>query len=387
MIATRIPDRRAIPLAGRETSLRIPGLDGFRAVSILLVMASHSGLQGVIPGVFGVTIFFFVSGFLITSLLLEERARTGGIAIWPFYMRRFLRLYPPLVVFIAISGGVWLAAGNALHPLGVLGALAYLANYLSIFHRELMAGLGGQLWSLAVEEHFYLVYPLLLPLLLARRALAVPALLALCALSLVVRIVVCLAYPEIATAYTGMATECRIDAILFGAVTALAWRSPQGARLVAAATRPAIVVAALCAILASLLIRDELFRNTLRYTIQEIALVPLVLAGSVSPGWNGLKALLESPVALCIGRLSYALYLWHLAGLTAGEALVPGHGWHFAAAMSVGWLLSFGFAELSYRFVERPFFALRRRFGSHVTAQEDRGADPASEPVLNRGAV
>ncbi|MDR7037936.1 peptidoglycan/LPS O-acetylase OafA/YrhL [Methylobacterium sp. BE186] len=378
---------RAGPRAGGETGLRIPGLDGFRAVSILLVMASHSGLQNVIPGVFGVTIFFFVSGFLITSLLLEERSRTGGIATGAFYMRRFLRLYPPLVVFIAITGAVWVAGGHALHPLGVIGALAYLANYLSIFHKELMQGLGGQLWSLAVEEHFYLVYPLLLPLLLRRRAVAIPGLLALCALSLVVRVLVCLRHPEIATAYTGMATECRIDAILFGAVTALAWRSPSGARFVAAATRPAIVAAGAGAILASFLIRDELFRNTLRYTIQEIALVPLVLAGTVAPGWSRLKALLDGPVALRIGRLSYALYLWHLAGLAAGEALLPGAGWRFAAAMAVGWMLSFAFAELSYRLVERPFFALRRRFGSHVSAQENPLDHSASGPALNRGAA
>ncbi|WP_128560863.1 acyltransferase family protein [Methylobacterium crusticola] len=358
---------RAGPAPGTG-ALRIPGLDGLRAFSILVVMASHSGLHALVPGVFGVTVFFFISGFLITALLLDERERTGGIAVGPFYARRLLRLYPPLVALVAITGAVYVAQGHRLDPLGVLGALAYLANYLAVFQKPMMAGLGGQLWSLAVEEHFYLVYPFLLAALLARRGAAIPVLLTLCALSLAVRCAVTLTHPEIATAYTGMATECRIDAILFGAVAALAWRSPGGAAFAAAATRPVPVAAAAAAILASLLVRDEAFRNTLRYTIQEVALVPLVLAVSVAPGWGRLRALFDSAPARWIGRLSYSLYLWHLAGLSAGEALVPGTGWRFAAAMAVGWVLSFAFAELSYRLVERPFFALRRRFGSRVDA-------------------
>lgn len=74
----------------------IPSLDGLRALSILLVMASHSGLQDRVPGVFGVTVFFFISGFLITTLLVGEYRRSGTIAVGAFYMRRFLRLFPPL---------------------------------------------------------------------------------------------------------------------------------------------------------------------------------------------------------------------------------------------------------------------------------------------------
>ncbi|WP_407526224.1 acyltransferase family protein [Methylobacterium oryzisoli] len=371
-----------MPVAPTPPSARIPGLDGLRAFSILLVMASHSGLHAVVPGVFGVTVFFFVSGFLITTLLVEEHAGTGRIAIGPFYARRMLRLYPPLVVFIAVTGAAWVALGHRLDPLGVLGALAYLANYLALFQRQMMEGLGGQLWSLAVEEHFYLVYPLLLALLLARRWPVVPVLLGLCAVSLGVRVYVTLAHPGIAADYVGKATECRIDAILFGAVTALALRGPAGARFLAAATRPAVVGAALVAILASFAVRDEVFRNTLRYTLQQAALVPLVLAVAVAPGWTRTRALFDSPPARWIGRLSYSLYLWHLAGLALGEALVPGAGWRFALAMALGWGLAFALADLSYRFVERPFFAWRGRFGSHVAQQE---AAPAARAAPEAG--
>lgn len=87
-----------------ETNYRrlsnIPGLDGVRAVSILIVMISHSGMENLVPGVLGVTIFFFLSGFLITSLLFDEYGQNGCINIPSFYVRRFLRLYPPLLVYI-----------------------------------------------------------------------------------------------------------------------------------------------------------------------------------------------------------------------------------------------------------------------------------------------
>jgi peptidoglycan/LPS O-acetylase OafA/YrhL len=89
----------------------IPGLDGLRAISILLVMLSHSGLQNVVPGVFGVTIFFFISGFLITSLLVAEYKAANAISIRRFYLGRVLRLYPPLLAYIIFMSVIWAARG------------------------------------------------------------------------------------------------------------------------------------------------------------------------------------------------------------------------------------------------------------------------------------
>lgn len=354
----------SLPAGARSGT--IPGLDGLRAISILIVMVSHSGMQNLVPGVFGVTVFFFISGFLITTLLLREYRHEGRINIGMFYVRRLLRLYPPLIAFVGISALVWWASGHRVDPLGLFGALFYLANYVSIFAPDAMAGLGGQLWSLAVEEHFYAVYPLVLLVLLSRRLLVLPVLLSLCALSLAIRCYVAWQYPEFATAYNSMATETRIDAILFGAATAIVWNSPAGEAFVERWTRPHIIVAALAAILLSLAIRDEIFRATLRHSVQEIALVPLVLAASVGTRYAFAQRLLNSALAVTIGKLSYSLYLWHLAGIAIGEFLVPGAGWRFALAMLVGWAATFLFATLSYRCVEMPFFGLRRHFGSNV---------------------
>src|SRR5512137_1246135 len=96
----------------------IPGLDGVRAVSILTVMLSHSGLRFA-PGVLGVTIFFFLSGFLITSLLLDEYSKHATINIPQFYARRFLRLYPPLLVYIVTVLAVLLFVQNGIDTVGL----------------------------------------------------------------------------------------------------------------------------------------------------------------------------------------------------------------------------------------------------------------------------
>lgn len=359
-----------------SSAQKIPSLDGFRALSILLVMASHSGLQDRIPGVFGVTVFFFISGFLITTLLADEYKRSGTIAVGAFYMRRFLRLFPPLFVFVALTGAIWVAMGERLHPLGVLGALAYMTNYLVIFVPHLMQGIGGQLWSLAVEEHFYLFFPWLMLFLLPRRKMLVPVLVGLCITSLAVRIGVALAAPDAATQYNGIATEARMDAILFGALAALLRDTPQARGLLERLTRPSITGIALAILLTTFVIRDPFFRSTARYTIQSLALIPPILALTSTSRFPAIRRLLDSWPLVMIGLLSYSLYLWHLAGLELGNFVAMHLALPTIAGWVLGWVITFGAAALSYRFVERPFFSLRRRFGSRLHTQQ------ATEPVL-----
>lgn len=348
----------------------IPGLDGLRAVSILLVMLSHSGLSHVVPGVFGVTIFFFISGFLITTLMLAEHRAQGRIAAGPFYLRRLIRLYPPLIVSIAVTVAVYTALGEKLDPIGIVGALAYLANYLSILLPQTMSFLGGQLWSLAVEEHFYFVYPLAMIVLLARPSWALPVLLAVCVLSLGVRMYVSGAFPLIAEDYTGKATECRIDSILYGAIAALMWWSTAGRALLRRVLSPAGLVLAGGLILFSLIYRDPHFRQTFRYSLQGLALIPLVVAVTVSGALPRATAILDSVPMRWIGRLSYSLYLWHALAFDLGERLIPGAGLRHVLAIALGWVLAIGISMLCYRYVEQPFFALRKRFGSNVATTD-----------------
>lgn len=143
------------------TQRSIPSLDGLRALSITLVLVSHWGLRtkqlvaavGNL-GVFGVRIFFVISGFLITSLLLKELSKSGTISLRIFYARRAMRLFPAAYAFVAVVALAW---PKMLHPHDVACAVTYTMNYC--FGRSILL---GHLWSLAVEEQFYLLWPAVL---------------------------------------------------------------------------------------------------------------------------------------------------------------------------------------------------------------------------------
>lgn len=355
----------------------IPGLDGLRAVSILLVMLSHSGLQNIVPGVFGVTIFFFISGFLITSLLIEEHKATKTVSIKRFYLRRILRLYPPLLVYIIVISAVWAAQGFSVDFIGLLGALFYFANYLYAIWPEHVVVYGAHLWSLSVEEHFYLFFPLLFVLGIGRNKIA------LCLLILAATVARVIATHFGATeTYTTVATECRYDTILTGCLVSIMVNSPGNARLMRFAVHPIVVIVALCVILSTFVIRDSMFRQTFRFTIQNIALVPLVLSAVFTPRYLTVKAILNWKPVKWIGVLSYSLYLWHYALFDlakAGLDRAPG-----VVQYGVGWLLAFCAALAIYLLVERPMFRLRRLAGSRA---HENIANPAPAVVCRAGLI
>src|ERR1700730_13855580 len=145
---------------------RIPSLDGLRAVSILLVLFGHASLSDGAPhalkpfnhaGNIGVRFFFVISGFLITTLLLKEKSQTGTISMKKFYQRRILRIFPAAYVFIAVMGLLASLGWIALRR----GELFYAASFTMNYH-DFHAVWLGQLWSLAVEEQFYLLWPALM---------------------------------------------------------------------------------------------------------------------------------------------------------------------------------------------------------------------------------
>lgn len=380
----------------REIPSVIPGLDGLRAISIMLVMISHSALSHIVPGVFGVTIFFFVSGFLITSLMIAEHRKSADVGIKAFYLRRFIRLYPPLVVSIIATIFFYTAIGKSVDWRGALGALAYLANYLALFQPAMMQNLGGQLWSLAVEEHFYFIYPLFFLWAIGSQKRFVTSVIAVCALSLAVRVYVDIAHPAFATDYNGKATETRIDSILFGVLAAYLWWSGAFVPFYQRHWKVLCAIAA-ALILISFVWRNPVARETIRYTAQGLALVPLILAVTVAGSLPWATRPLESSVAKYVGRLSYSLYLWHILAFEMGEHVFEVFGYPRVAGFSLGWVLAFAFAMLSYRYVETPFFALRKRFGSNVdkidrsvTPEQDATVRPSRHPsadISNRQAL
>lgn len=296
----------------------IPTLNGIRAVAVLIVMLSHAGFGKHIPGGFGVTIFFFLSGYLITGLLLHEFAHTKTIHVRAFYIRRFFRLVPPLMLTLVIAYGLvaaeLLPGGITLY--GALSQIFYFANYYAIYEDFVSNLPAGTviLWSLAIEEHFYILYPLVMLGLLScnigrRRAGLVFA--AMCILVLLWRIYLA-AQPGFDPARTYFGTDTRIDSILYGSLLAL-WNNPMedsAGRGRMSPARWAIVAGALGMVLFTFVYRDEIFRETLRYSLQGIALYPLFYY-AVRFHDNFLFRPLNWAWVSKIGIWSYSIYLLH----------------------------------------------------------------------------
>ena len=323
-----------VSTASAQPGGSIPGLDGVRALAVSIVFLAHAGLEKLVPGGLGVTVFFVLSGYLITTLMLREIGERGGLDLPAFYLRRLLRLMPPLIIVVAAAALAsrcgWI--DGEFTPGGLSAALFYWGNYFVIAHdfHGLPAGL-GVLWSLAVEEHYYLVYPFLLPPLLRalgpRRAAGV--LLGLCGAVLAWR---CGLYAMHASEdYLTMATDARIDAILCGGVLALA-RNPLTARN-ACGWRTRLLLPLGCAalLLGSLLLRDPWFLQTLRFSVQSAAVAGLLyaaVAGAATPAFRWLSS---RPMAY-LGTLSYSIYLCHHVLLYGVARQLPGLG-AFGAAL------------------------------------------------------
>jgi peptidoglycan/LPS O-acetylase OafA/YrhL len=339
----------------------IPSLDGIRAISVALVFFSHNGLGDVVPGGLGVTIFFVLSGFLITTLMRGEFAESGTVSFRAFYLRRFLRLIPPLLVVTCISVAASLIAGigSPFTPGGLASVLLYFSNYFQIFHGASSQPPGlGVTWSLAVEEHYYLLYPPLAVALLrlGRPAVSATILAVICALVLGWR---CwLMSHGGSTEYLGIATDTRVDAILIGCVLAMLrnpWiephRSSRGADLTLAGLCIALLVA-------TLLWRSEFFRFTWRYTLQSTAiagLLYLAVARAKSWPWRWLNA---APLVY-LGTVSYTIYLVHYLMIDWTLARLPPGNPVLVAIVAAALTLSI--AELMRRCVEKPCAAVRRR--------------------------
>jgi peptidoglycan/LPS O-acetylase OafA/YrhL/Tfp pilus assembly protein PilF len=325
-----------------------PALDGFRGVAILLVVLYHVRLAP--GGSLGVDMFFVLSGLLITSILLKEWERTGSIHLGRFYLRRFLRLGPALIAFVAstyvVTHFVRPSLASVLLDRWALAALFYVTNLVIAFGREYPLGAVSIHWSLALEEQFYLLWPLCFRFLLRR---GVPRrriawwLLGGSALLAVWRAVLVRRGSGDPSLWLRVyfAPDTRADPLLLGCALALllveprprlpAWAAPAGA------AAGVLTLAVLAATVQPITFYPYLFSIT-----------ALASAAVLYAAWNrSLWArVLELPPLVWVGRLSYSLYLWHSAALAMGPAgliLLP---------------------AASHYLVERPFLKLKGRFSA-----------------------
>lgn len=340
----------------------IPSLDGIRAVAVALVVFAHAGVDERVPGGLGVTIFFVLSGYLISTLMRIEYKRAGAIGYRNFYLRRLLRLMPPLLIVVAITAllahlGI---VEDQFSVGGLLATLFYFGNYYVIAQNY--AGIPdgiGVVWSLAVEEHFYIFYPFLAALLLRKGSvpLAAAGLTMLCMAVLAWRY--WLVGQGAPAEYLNMATDTRIDAILIGCLLAL-WRNPWLDRApVRLRPHDWLIGAACVAVLAaSLLYRDEVFRNTLRYTLQGAAIAMLINLSVLHARELPFRWLNSRPLVY-LGAISYTVYLSHHVIILIITKYWPDLGWAGVLAATV--LLTLAVAEPMRRWVEVPMARWRKR--------------------------
>lgn len=336
----------------------VPELDGIRAIAVALVMASHAGLYGKVPGGFGVTMFFFLSGYLITSLMRVEVIKAGRVDFRAFYLRRVLRIMPPLYATLVIL--------TLLAPLGIFGKAVnwsgvpwdylFLSNYSALWGQA--GGLPSPLWSLAIEEHFYLLFPAVFVLLIAKfsdRQVAA-AFLAGCGVILVLRFVTVWFFPA-SIPQNYIWTHTRLDSILFGCILAM-YQNPL---LEADAWRPKSwqAILALLLVVSTFSTGSEVFRQTLRYSLQGVGLFVL-FSFVLSARSTTVNRVLGSRPLVWIGLLSYTLYLCHMAIFQAVRT-----NFHLSALVAaiVGLPLALAFAQLMRTFVEVPILCWRRRHG------------------------
>jgi peptidoglycan/LPS O-acetylase OafA/YrhL len=335
-----------------------PELDGLRGIAILIVLAAHTGVPGFADGGggAGVTLFFVLSGYLITSLLLAEKAKTGRVDLRAFYIRRALRLFPALaavlvvVTILAVAGLMPRAASEGVdYRIVVLGVICYVVNWVATAGQSL--GMLGHAWSLAVEEQFYILWPtLLLAGLRLGRTRLVLIILLLTFLDTPYRLLLDL---NGGFMHVFVGTDCRGDALLLGCVLALLetrWHPIIGW----AGVLGVLVVAALWP-------GDPGLGAQLMFIPAAAIVSTLAVAGCpVILAWR--------PLAF-IGKISYGLYLWH--GLVIWWALP----WPFAVPLSIA------IACLSYFVLERRFLRLKDRFGRARPGPVAVAAEPSARPA------
>ncbi len=340
-----------------------PSLDGLRTVAVGIVLCAHGGVPWFRSGGVGVDIFFVLSGFLITTILSGERQRTGAINFRNFYARRFLRLAPALVATCAFVAVAKPAFGEPFPATDLALALTYTANWAQAFYHHHLTWL-NHCWSLAIEEQFYLIWPLVI--LVVERMARTPAAKAGLLLGGAVFIAVYRAW-HVGTwsdERINFGLDTRMDSLMAGAALAYLVQALPGGKLPDGMGRWLGRAVAPLALVTLFLIPNIVtwyspWMGWIGYVLVA-GLAATVLTDLVA----GRSSLLARPLAwgpmVFVGKISYGVYLLHLPVYYAVEKLIP----EAPLVVRLGWKVgvSLALATASYYWVERRFLRLKSRF-------------------------
>ncbi len=338
---------------GVSVSAYKPQLDGLRALAITLVVIYHVDPSLLPGGWIGVDIFFVLSGFLITSILERELRATSSIAIGNFYIRRILRLTPAFWLLLAVVACVDVLSWRRVDGLrAVLLSATYLMNWNLAFNWYPQTLLGHS-WSLAMEEQFYLVWPLVLRL-FGRRSPLVFIFVAIC-MVIAWRLYLVCSGATPARTYSGF--DSHSDALLIGCALAFAKPSlPLQSLILRFSWVPIAAILALALVLTI----DSQLTQSFGLTLTAVVAAWLLWATLHD---DQIARLFSTAPAVYTGRISYGWYLWHYPMISLGAHLTErfGHRAPFAAAFAT---LAFVVAGLSHKYVETPFLRMKPRFGA-----------------------
>ncbi len=359
------PDHDAFrALESRLSVGKIPALDGIRAIAISLVVVDHLHFDALRSwaeafGRTGVTLFFVLSGFLITWLLIKEDDRTGQISLWNFYVRRLLRIFPGFYAFWGIYVGLAILAHRHLGWGNCIAALFYVNNY----YWPLRGGAAGGMlhtWSLGVEEQFYIVWPSIFRRFRASRENISRGLIIVCLIVLLHRLVLHYFW-HVSQLYLYTAFDARMDSLAMGCLLAVSIRTRQASRIVhfvcAHWSLPAVTFALLALSLSTPLLSPSywyLWGFTVESLLSAVLIVQMVVLGDRFPwawiNWKGVRF---------IGTISYSLYLYNAIGPDMINRSPLGHTFLRApAGVAAAILLASG----SYYIIERPFLRLKSKY-------------------------
>lgn len=353
------PRLEKLPTALRQAlqEQQLPGLGGLRALCAALVVFFHLGVPRV-PGGYGVLAFFVLSGFLITWLLLHEEKRHGFISLRAFYMRRTLRIFPAFYAYWLLAVGLWwLASHRGAKPVQwpqVLAAFTYTNNYYQSIVGDPNSML-SHTWSLAVEEQFYLLWPLAFVHL---RKWRVAALIAGIVIVTLHRQQLYWLHGNTEWAYE--AFDGRADHLLYGCLLAVGlWQGRWSKLWHLVISQPAAILTVV-ALIATTQVEQSVgwFRNVVGFTVEPILTALLIAQAMASRQWPVARWLHWRAMDK-LGAWSYSTYLYQQMSLGFAARVPP------LLALPTGLAITYVGAALSHRLVEQPFLRLKSRFSGH----------------------
>ena len=348
----------------------IPAIDGLRAIAVMAVIFYHLGFDWIPGGFLGVDLFFVISGYVITRLLLDSIERSGGLDLRAFYLARLRRLLPALIFMVvttAIAVGIW--APDTIKrflidtPFALTGSMNWwlVGRHLDYFEAIGRPSLLQHTWSLAVEAQFYLIWPLILLLILrffGKKRVSIVAL-AIAAISGITLMLVSFSLDASSAAtvsHVYFGTDTHSIGLFLGAALAVNW-IPQNFKTEVSKKAQDFIdgigVFGFIGILATFLLIDESNPALYKIAFPLAGLFAAAIITSIVHPASRFAPLLQNRVLLWIGERSYAIYLWHwvIFQVTRPEIDLAGASW---AMYSLRILIVFALADISLRFVELP---------------------------------